>query len=89
MLVITDGRFSGFARGVGVCQITPEAASGGPIAKVKDGDTIVIDTVNGTINNETEGFLEREAEVCPKRDEKGILRIYSLIAGEAREGARL
>lgn len=87
--VITDGRFSGFARGVGVCQITPEAASGGPIAKVKDGDTIVIDTVNGTINNETEGFLEREAEVCPKRDEKGILRIYSLIAGEAREGARL
>ena len=52
------------------CQITPEAASGGPIAKVKDGDTIVIDTVNGTINNETEGFLEREAEVCPKRDEK-------------------
>jgi len=87
--VITDGRFSGFAKGVGVCQITPEAASGGPLAKVSNGDIIVIDTENGTINDEAPDFLEREAAACPERKEKGILRIYSLIAGEAREGARL
>lgn len=87
--VITDGRFSGFARGVGVCQIVPEAASGGPLSKVKDGDTIVIDCENGTINDEAPDFLSRESAPCPARNEKGILRIYSLIAGEAREGARL
>lgn len=87
--VITDGRFSGFARGVGVCQITPEAASGGPLAKVLDGDTIVIDTERGIISDETPGFADRVPAVCPERHEKGILRIYSLIAGEAREGARL
>lgn len=87
--VITDGRFSGFAKGVGVCQMTPEAASGGPLAKVRDGDTIVIDTERGIISDETPGFEERIPTVCPERNEKGILRIYSLIAGEAREGARL
>lgn len=87
--VITDGRFSGFAKGVGVCQITPEAASGGPLAKVRDGDIITIDTESGSINDETPGFLERETARCPERKEKGILRIYSQIAGEAREGARL
>jgi dihydroxy-acid dehydratase len=87
--VITDGRFSGFAKGVGVCQITPEAASGGPLAKVRDGDVIVIDTERGLISDEEPGFADRVPAVCPERKEKGILRIYSMIAGEAREGARL
>lgn len=87
--VITDGRFSGFAKGVGVCQITPEAASGGPLARVRDGDPIVIDTVKGLLQNEAPDFEDRIPAVCPERKEKGILRIYSLIAGEAREGARL
>ena len=40
--VVTDGRFSGFARGLGVCQISPEAAVGGPLAVIRDGDMIHI-----------------------------------------------
>lgn len=87
--VITDGRFSGFARGIGVCQICPEAASGGALGKVRDGDTIVIDTQAGTIDVDEKDFELRDNVLSPKRNEKGILKIYSKIAGEANEGARL
>lgn len=87
--VITDGRFSGFARGVGVCQICPEAAVGGPLAKVRDGDTIIIDTEKGMLTVEAEDFDTRAPVPCPETNEKGILRIYSKIAGAAATGARL
>ena len=87
--VITDGRFSGFARGVGVCQICPEAAVGGPLAKVQDGDLIVIDTEQGLLTDEAEDFISRQPIPCPQTHEMGILRIYSHIAGPASEGARL
>jgi dihydroxy-acid dehydratase len=87
--VITDGRFSGFARGVGVCQICPEAADGGPLAKVKDGDLIVIDTEHGLLEDKAEDFASREAVPAPERREKGILGIYARIAGSAATGARL
>jgi dihydroxyacid dehydratase/phosphogluconate dehydratase len=59
------------------------------LAKVRDGDKITIDTESGSINDETPGFLERKVAKCPERKEKGILRVYLQIAGEAREGARL
>lgn len=87
--VITDGRFSGFARGIGVCQICPEAASGGALGKVRDGDIIVIDTEAGTIDVDEKDFELRDNVLSPKRNEKGILKIYAKIAGEANEGARL
>ena len=87
--VITDGRFSGFARGVGVCQICPEAADGGPLAKVKDGDLIVIDTEHGLLEDKAEDFASRETVPAPERREKGILGIYARIAGSAATGARL
>lgn len=87
--VITDGRFSGFARGVGVCQICPEAAAGGPLAKVRTGDPIVIDTERGLLCDKADGFAAREAVPCRKPPEKGILRIYAKIAGPAATGARL
>jgi phosphogluconate dehydratase len=74
---------------VGVCQICPEAAEGGPLAKVADGDLIVIDTEAGTLEDRTEDFAAREPAPAPERHEKGILRIYSLIAGPASSGARL
>src|SRR5437868_8750158 len=48
--LITDGRFSGATRGFCVGHVGPEAAIGGPIALLRDGDMITIDAVNGTIN---------------------------------------
>jgi dihydroxy-acid dehydratase len=48
--LITDGRFSGVSHGILIGHISPEAARGGPIAAVRDGDTIVIDPVGRTLN---------------------------------------
>ena len=48
--LITDGRFSGATRGFCVGHVGPEAAVGGPIALLRDGDIITIDAVNGTID---------------------------------------
>ena len=87
--VITDGRFSGFARGIGVCQICPEAADGGPLARVRDGDPIVIDTELGLVEDRAEDFASRKPVPAPERKEKGILGIYARIAGSASSGARL
>ena len=47
--LITDGRFSGATRGFCIGHVGPEAAVGGPIAHVRDGDIIVIDAVKGTL----------------------------------------
>lgn len=47
--LITDGRFSGASRGISIGHISPEAAEGGPIALVENGDEIFIDLVNRTI----------------------------------------
>lgn len=87
--VITDGRFSGFARGVGVCQICPEAAVGGGLSRVRTGDTIVIDTEQGLLQDLAEDFSTRDAAPCQKEEERGILHIYARIAGPAATGARL
>lgn len=48
--IITDGRFSGGTSGLSIGYIAPEAAIGGPLAAVKDGDTVIIDIPNRTIN---------------------------------------
>ena len=48
--LITDGRFSGATRGFCVGHVGPEAAVGGPIALVRDGDIIELDAENGTLN---------------------------------------
>ena len=48
--LVTDGRFSGASRGLSVGHVSPEAAEGGPIAFIQDGDIIEIDTVKRTIN---------------------------------------
>ena len=50
--LITDGRFSGATRGISIGHISPEAAEGGPIAFVKDGDMIELDLNNRTITLE-------------------------------------
>jgi len=90
--VITDARFSGFARGFGVCQITPEAAVGGPLAYLEDGDEISIDVSKGEICA-VDGsiFNTRKAAENPKdaNTYKGILNLYKKYGGPANKGARL
>ncbi len=65
--LITDGRFSGVSHGILIGHISPEAARGGPIAAVRDGDTIVIDPGDRTLNLELpdEEIARRMAEWSP------------------------
>ncbi|MBO5079102.1 MAG: dihydroxy-acid dehydratase, partial [Oscillospiraceae bacterium] len=62
--VITDGRFSGGTSGLSVGYVSPEAALGGPLGLIEEGDTIVIDVKNRTMN------VELSAEELQARKEK-------------------
>ncbi|MGV2994788.1 dihydroxy-acid dehydratase, partial [Streptococcus porcinus] len=65
--LITDGRFSGATRGIAVGHISPDAASGGPIGLIRDGDEIVIDLTNRTLDVDVseEEMNKRKTEVKP------------------------
>jgi dihydroxy-acid dehydratase len=89
--LITDGRFSGGTRGVCVGHIAPEAAIGGPIALVRDGDTITIDVGQGTIDlrvDEAELQRRRDAwQPAPPRYTTGVLAKYARLVTGAERGA--
>jgi dihydroxy-acid dehydratase len=89
--LITDGRFSGATRGFCVGHIGPEAAVGGPIGLLRDGDIIELDAEKGTLNvNLTASELDRRAkEWKPRADEftSGYLWKYAQQVGSARFGA--
>ncbi|MHB0885781.1 MAG: dihydroxy-acid dehydratase [Bacillota bacterium] len=88
--VVTDGRFSGFARGLGVCQVTPEAAVGGPLAKLRDGDVITIDLPSRRLDVAgAESVLSRPAAPNPRPVPPGILGLFAKVAGPATRGAKL
>lgn len=88
--LVTDGRFSGGTHGFVVGHITPEAQSGGTIALVKDGDVIVIDAKNKTINvklSQEELALRKAQWTAPEpKHKKGILYKYAKIVSTASEG---
>ena len=88
--LITDGRFSGGTHGFVVGHITPEAQSGGGIALIEDGDIVVIDATNKTINVKlTDGELaERRGrwEAPELKHKKGILYKYAKTVSSASEG---
>jgi dihydroxy-acid dehydratase len=89
--VVTDGRFSGTNNGCFVGHISPEAAEGGPIAIVENGDKISIDVINGTIHlhvsdDEITRRLKDWQEPEPKV-KQGYLSLYSQLASSADEGA--
>lgn len=88
--LITDGRFSGGTHGFVVGHITPEAQEGGAIALVQDGDKIVLDAVNNTIDvliSEEEMNKRRKAWVKPPyRAESGLLYKYLRSVSSASEG---
>jgi dihydroxy-acid dehydratase len=89
--LITDGRFSGATRGFCVGHIGPEAAVGGPIALVRDGDIITLDAEKGTldVNLSKAEFDERAKEWKPRAEEytSGYLWKYAQQVGPARDGA--
>jgi dihydroxy-acid dehydratase len=89
--LITDGRFSGGTRGFCVGHVGPEAALGGPIALLKDGDIIELDAVKGTMNVElTDAELaKRKASWKPRETDyaSGTLWKYAQQVGPAEKGA--
>ena len=88
--LITDGRFSGASRGISIGHISPEAADGGPIALVENGDIIAIDLTNRTIELEVaEDILaERQSKLQPfePKIKKGWLARYSALVTSASTG---
>ncbi len=88
--LITDGRFSGGTHGFVVGHITPEAQEGGPIGLVKDGDKIIIDSVNNTIDvlvSDEELQKRKGAWVKPAyKANKGLLYKYLKTVSSASEG---
>jgi dihydroxy-acid dehydratase len=91
--LVTDGRFSGTNNGCFVGHVSPEAAEGGPIALVRDGDRIEIDVPAGRIALAVEdGELERRRSLWtpPQKDiPRGYLRTYARLASSADKGAVL
>ena len=90
-LLLTDGRFSGGSTGLCVGHVAPEAVDGGPIAFVKDGDRIRIDTVNRTLDllvDEKE-LSERKKNFKPiaHKYQRGVLAKYSKVVQSASKGA--
>ena len=91
--LITDGRFSGATRGASLGHCSPEAAVGGPIALVEEGDMITLDINNYKIHLEVsdEVLAERKAKwVCPEPKVKdGYLARYAKLVSSADKGAIL
>ena len=89
--LITDGRFSGATRGFCIGHVGPEAAVGGPIGLIRNGDVISIDAVNGTIDVAlTEAELEARAKTWKARAtdyQSGAIWKYAQTVGSARDGA--
>jgi len=89
--LITDGRFSGGSHGFDVGHITPEAACGGPIGIVRDGDTIEIDAVKNSIQLliPEDEYAERMRTFTPTgpTENRGVLGKYARTVASASEGA--
>ena len=88
--LITDGRFSGATRGASIGHVSPEAANGGLIAYVKDGDRIAIDIPNYSIvlKVSDEEIEKRKAEMpIQKKEVSGYLKRYAAQVSSADKGA--
>jgi dihydroxy-acid dehydratase len=91
--LVTDGRFSGATRGLMVGHVAPEAARGGPLAVVRDGDVISIDVDEGTLMVEVDDreLAERLArwQPPPPRYDVGVFARYRALVSSASDGAVL
>ena len=90
--LVTDGRFSGASHGAVVGHVCPEAASGGPIGLVEDGDVIDIDIEAGTLELRVPAAVldaRRPPAQAPRRETNGVLTRYAALVSEACDGAVL
>jgi dihydroxy-acid dehydratase len=91
VLLVTDGRFSGGTTGLCVGHIAPEAASGGPIAFVRDGDPITLDVANRSLDVEVDGAEWESRQVgwepLPPKYTRGVLGKYAKVVQSAAQGA--
>ena len=89
--LVTDGRFSGATKGLMIGHVAPEAAVGGPLAAVQEGDTIVIDIEKRRLDVElsTEEIEQRLAQWTPPAPiyTSGVLAKYAALVTQASEGA--
>jgi dihydroxy-acid dehydratase len=89
--LITDGRFSGGSHGFVVGHVTPEAAVGGPIALVENGDEIVIDaqrkTIDVTVAKDVVERRRRAWQPPPPKAQRGLLAKYARLVSSASLGA--
>lgn len=89
--LITDGRFSGGTRGAAIGHVSPEAADGGPIALVRDGDVIEVDIPARKLEvlvDAAEMEKRRQSHVAPKKDiPSPLLRRYASLVKSAAQGA--
>ena len=89
--LLTDGRFSGGTHGLMIGHVAPEAALGGPIALVEEGDSIVVDVDAQELNLEVDEAIlaERRARWSPPepRYRTGVLAKYAALVSSASEGA--
>ena len=89
--LVTDGRFSGATHGFMIGHVTPEASKGGPLAALREGDTVVVDVERGELNVELTdaeiaerltGWVEPEP-----RYRRGVLANYATLVASASQGA--
>jgi dihydroxy-acid dehydratase len=91
--LVTDGRFSGATRGLMVGHVAPEAARGGPLAVVREGETITVDAAAGVLrlhvsDDEIAARLAAWRPPAP-RVRNGVLGRYAQLVGSASRGATL
>jgi dihydroxy-acid dehydratase len=91
VVLLTDGRFSGATRGLMAGHVAPEAAAGGPIAAVREGDTIVFDVPNRRLDVELSGediaARLKAWTAPPPRYTSGVMAKYARLVASASEGA--
>ena len=85
--LVTDGRFSGATYGFMVGHVSPEAALGGPIAKLKDGDRITIDVERRVIETDADLAARPAPEWVPSSESTGAYAKYAALVGSASHGA--
>jgi dihydroxy-acid dehydratase len=83
--LLTDGRFSGATRGMMVGYVSPEAAAGGPLALVRNGDRVRIDAAAGKLHVLAD--LSKRKAKAPQRVVSGVLEKYAALVGPANLGA--
>jgi dihydroxy-acid dehydratase len=83
--LVTDGRFSGATRGMMVGYVSPEAAAGGPLALLRNGDRVRIDAAAGRL--EVLASLNKRKAKAPVRHVSGVLEKYAALVGPANLGA--